>query len=78
MDSLTTEEAYRAMFFFIEELWHRTKYDELAAGILGDIQLLPDNTSADPAAKLNWLEAVEKVKKGDRGIIYANSWIEDD
>jgi hypothetical protein len=78
MDSLTTEEAYRAMFFFIEELWLRTNYDELAAGILSDMQLFPDNTSVDPSAKLNWHRAVERVIKGDRGNICVDSWIKND
>jgi len=73
MELHTIEESYRAMFFFIDELYIQTGYDELAAGILSDMQLLPDNTSVDPAAKINWFRAVNCVMIGEEGNFYTFS-----
>jgi hypothetical protein len=73
MENLTLDEAYRAMFFFIEELWYRTNYDELSCN-LSDLQLLQDGDSADNAAKPTWLEIVERVRGGENGNIYVKAW----
>jgi hypothetical protein len=48
-DRLTTQEAYFAMFEFIVELYRRTNSDDLGS-LLGDLSLLSDGTTADPAA----------------------------
>ena len=53
-DHLSLQEAYLSMFEFIVELYKRTKSDDLGA-ILGDLSLLPDGTTADPAAWNDWL-----------------------
>ena len=61
-DHLSLQEAYLSMFEFIVELYKRTKSDDLGA-ILGDLSLLPDGTTADPAAWSDWLRCVEKVRR---------------
>ncbi|MFP3709937.1 hypothetical protein SB783_38645 [Paraburkholderia sp. SIMBA_009] len=62
-DGLTLQEAYLSMFEFIVELYQRTKSDDLGA-ILGDLSLLEDGTTADPAAWGDWLRCVEKARRG--------------
>lgn len=62
-NSLTLKEAYLAMFEFIVELYQRTNSDELGS-LLGDLSLLPDGSTADPAAWLDWLRCVEKARGG--------------
>lgn len=60
--TLTTREAYAAMFAFLEEIYQRTDSDELGS-LLGGMTLLPDGGTADPAAWADWEAAVRKVKK---------------
>ena len=62
--TLTTREAYLAMFAYLEALYDLTKADYLG-GLLGGMSLLEDDMTADPAAWQDWLEAVEKVRRGD-------------
>jgi hypothetical protein len=62
-DRLTTQEAYFAMFEFIVELYRRTNSDDLGS-LLGDLSLLSDGTTADPAAWGDWLKCVEKARRG--------------
>jgi hypothetical protein len=61
-DQLTLQEAYLSMFEFIVELYNRTKSDELGA-LLGDLSLLDDGSTADPAAWEDWLRCVEKARQ---------------
>jgi ribulose 1,5-bisphosphate carboxylase large subunit-like protein len=63
MESLTTREAYTAMYFFLENLYRMTGSDELA-GFLGGLAMLEDGTTADAAAWRDWLDAVAKVRAG--------------
>ncbi|MFP6560604.1 hypothetical protein WJ542_20215 [Paraburkholderia sp. B3] len=62
-ENLSLQEAYLAMFEFIVELYQRTQSDELGS-LLGDLSLLPDGTTADPAAWRDWLRCVEKARRG--------------
>ncbi|CAM2157420.1 conserved hypothetical protein [Paraburkholderia tropica] len=62
-DRLTLQEAYLSMFEFLVELYQRTKSDELGS-MLGDLSLLEDGTTADPAAWGDWLKCVEKARRG--------------
>ena len=63
MDALLTpKEAYAAMYLFLCELYRKAGYDQLA-GILGDMSLLDDGTTADPAYWQDWLRMVEKSKQ---------------
>jgi len=61
-DRLSLKEAYLAMFEFLDRLYERTKSDALGS-VLGDLSLLPDGSTADPAAWGDWLRCVEKAQQ---------------
>ncbi|QDV38819.1 hypothetical protein [Tautonia plasticadhaerens] len=61
---LSIREAYLAMYAYLEGLYAETKADYLG-GLLGGMSLLEDELSADPAAWQRWIEAVEKVRRGN-------------
>ena len=63
-DLLSYQEAYLAMFEFLVQLYERTQSDALGA-LLGDLSLLPDGTTADPAAWGDWIRCVEKARRGE-------------
>lgn len=44
-------------------LYQRTRSDELGS-LLGDLSLLEDGITADPAAWGDWLRCIEKVRRG--------------
>jgi hypothetical protein len=60
---LSKQEAYAAMFAFLEHWFGLTKSDELGA-LLGSMSLLPDGRTADPALWEDWCAAVERAKSG--------------
>ena len=62
-DRLTLQEAYLAMFEFIVTIYKRTNSDELGS-LLGDLSLLSDKTTADPADWGEWLRCIEKARHG--------------
>jgi hypothetical protein len=62
-ETLTVEEAYKAMFNYLENLYFQTKSDDLG-GFLGSMSLLPDGKPADPAIWEDWLKSVSKSKSG--------------
>jgi hypothetical protein len=62
---LTEEQAYAAMFHYLEQLWERTKSDDLG-GFLGSMCLLQDGGTADPAVIHEWAEAVDFALKGGK------------
>jgi hypothetical protein len=56
---LSPEQAFRAMFVFLEAYYHRTSGSAELGDVLGDIQLIAsDNRPADPAAWDDWLAAI--------------------
>lgn len=61
MEKLTCEEAYIAMYRYLENLYELTDSDDLA-GFLGDMSILPDGGTADPAAWEDWLDAIKKAR----------------
>lgn len=63
-DRISLREAYFAMFEFLVELYQRTKSDALGS-LLGDLSLLPDGSTADPAAWDDWLRCVESARRGN-------------
>jgi hypothetical protein len=63
-ERLSLQEAYLAMFEFLAKVYERTKSDELGA-LLGEMSLLSDGTTADPAIWRDWLRCVEKSRRGD-------------
>ena len=64
MKTLSEQEAYAAMFAFLEYHYSLTKSDDLGA-LLGSMALLPDKSPADPAIWEEWLEAIEKAASGN-------------
>ena len=67
MNTLNEIEAYRAMFFFLEDFYEKTKSDELG-GILGTLAMLEDGRPADPAIWNEWVKAIEKGKVDSDGV----------
>ncbi|WP_375304381.1 hypothetical protein WI560_18970 [Bradyrhizobium sp. A11] len=61
---MTQDQAYSAMFIFLEEAWKRTQSDGLAE-ILGGMSLLEDGTPADPAVVEDWKSAVVRALGGE-------------
>jgi hypothetical protein len=62
-NTLTEREAYAAMYTFLDRIWERNNDIQLGS-LLGDMSTLEDGDSADPAARVEWLECVEQAKKG--------------
>lgn len=60
--SLTVEQAYRAMFYFLEKEYERTKADEIG-GLLGSLswQITNGNGPADAGAWEDWQEATNRA-----------------
>lgn len=63
MDTVTDKEAFLAMYAFLEEYYKQTHSDDVG-GLLGELSLLPDGGTADPAAWHDWLQAIQKAKEG--------------
>jgi len=63
MLTMTDKQAYAAMFRFIEERWERLKSDDLGQ-LLGEMSLLQDGSTADPAIKGEWQRAVDYALRG--------------
>ena len=62
-EQISVRQAYLAMYSFLEELYSKYEYDQFGA-LLGGMGSLPDGSPADPAIWLDWLEAVERARKG--------------
>ena len=58
--TLTVEQAYLAMFDYFRVLYLRTHSDEIGA-LLGDMSLLSDGGTADPAAWGDWMLSVQRA-----------------
>jgi hypothetical protein len=61
MDTLSSEQAYAAMFLFLAQHYERTQEDDVGA-LLSDLQIMADGGSADPAALADWQECVAQVQ----------------
>lgn len=59
---ITIEEAFRTMVYFLEQYYERTHSDDIGS-LLGDLAILEDGNTADPAAWEDWLNCIEQVKK---------------
>jgi hypothetical protein len=60
---LSPEQAFRAMFIFLNEYHRRTSGDAQLGDVLGDIQLNEsDAMPADPAAWGDWLAAIDEAR----------------
>ena len=60
---LEHDEAYLAMFAFLDAHYSRTKSDDIG-GLLGDMSLLPSGSPADPAVSEDWAKAVAAARAG--------------
>ena len=65
---ITVQDAYIAMYRFLEHEYNMTKSDEIG-GMLGSMSLLDDGKTADPAIWNDWLRIVEEVLSGNNDII---------
>lgn len=63
MKTMTEQQAYAAMFYFLKQYYERGKSDEIG-GMLGGMSLLADGSPADPAVWRDWMDAVEYAVKG--------------
>lgn len=59
-ERVSVDDAYRAMFEFLEGYLERTRADEIGA-LLGCMNLAGDGQPMDPAIWDDWMEAVRKV-----------------
>jgi hypothetical protein len=57
---ITAINAYRAMVFFLEQYYERTKSDDIGS-LLGDMMLLNNGTTADPAVWNEWLRCLQRA-----------------
>ena len=60
-NTVTIEEAYKAMYLYLEKLYEMTSSDDLA-GFLGSMSMMADGRPADDAIWEDWLDAIEKAK----------------
>ena len=64
MSQLTEQQAFLAMFFFLETEYRLAPTGEIG-GLLGSLSLLPDGSPADPAVKEQWQKAVQAARNGE-------------
>jgi len=61
LDSTVTKlQAFNAMRKFLENYYTETSSDDIGA-LLGDLQLLEDGTTADPAALTDWINCINEI-----------------
>ena len=64
---ITPEQAFRAMFIFLNAYYERTEGKSELAEVLSDIQINShDGLPMDPAAWGDWLAAVESARQKER------------
>jgi hypothetical protein len=63
MKQLTPEQAYLAMYSFLDAHYQRTKSDDIGA-LLGSMSFLPGGIAADPAVSVEWQQAVQAATSG--------------
>ena len=65
MKTLTDEQAYAAMFRFLEQFYDRTKSDDIG-GLLGDMAIMPDGGNANPVVRRDWEDAIRYALDGGK------------
>ncbi len=60
IERLTETEAFEAMVLFLEGFYERTKSGDVGA-LLGQMMILEDGTTADPATWDDWMKCVHRV-----------------
>ena len=66
-DRLTYLEAFRAMTCFLEKFYEQTSSADIGS-LLGEIQILQDEKTADPAAWEDWMNCIQKTNQKDERI----------
>lgn len=61
---LTPRQAYLIMFEFLWQYYQRGQSNEIG-GLLGDLSLLADGSSADPAQLADWEIALSRVLEAE-------------
>lgn len=61
---ISVKQAYLAMYEYLLQLYNRNGSDDLG-GLLGGMSLLPDGSTADPAAWGDWMQCVRKAREGE-------------
>lgn len=59
---MNNKQAYLAMKYFLETFYERTGSDDVGE-LLGNMILIDDELTMDPAVWEDWMEAVEKAKE---------------
>ncbi len=67
---ITLLQAYKAMYEFLRDLYYREGQPDNLGAFLGDLRILENGITADPAAWQDWMNIVKKVieeeEAGDR------------
>jgi len=61
MKTLTVQEGFAAMCLFLDDYYEQTHSDDIGA-LLGELQILEDGMTADPAMWDDWLACVNQVE----------------
>jgi hypothetical protein len=67
-ENLNVEEAYKAMFLFLEELYSSMGQDVQLGEILGSMSLIGDKMPVDAALWKIWNDSIKKLKDSDPDI----------
>ena len=57
---VTVDQAFRAMILFLEKHYKKTNCEEIG-GLLSDLMILEDGSTADPAAWYEWLDCLNNA-----------------
>jgi hypothetical protein len=66
-EKIDVQQAYAAMFYFIETYYNRGPNDELAM-MLGSMALWSDGRPGDNALWNDWLNAIERARTDREGV----------
>ena len=64
MRKIAVHDALKAMVLYWDEVFEHTRSDDIATA-LGDLSLLADESTADPAAYADFMACVDRVLAGD-------------
>lgn len=70
--NLTEEQAFVAMFIFLERYYELTSAEPIG-DLLGGMQTLADGGTADPAAWNDWCDCVKHVVENSEGLVSIRS-----
>ena len=69
-DTVSLRTAFIIMQRYLEFYWEQTGKSGEIGSLLGDIQMLQDGETTDPAALRDWLAAAERVLSGKQGPLF--------